>query len=116
MAGVRASVATERTATSKDKSLMVMLDRGLLRSHIFAADCLDNIIRRCAKKLRNYWELVDMVFSGKERFPLKHLGEDAPRTPNVHFNVVFLPGKHDFWCSIVSCGDIASHLRVLDTR
>ena len=57
-----------------------------------------------------------MVLAGEQRLALQHLGEDAPGTPNVHFHIVLLPCEHDFWGSVVSCGDIARHLRVLNSR
>lgn len=56
-----------------------------------------------------------MVLSGKERLALEHLGEDATSAPDIDFHVVFLPGEHDLGGSVVSGGDVASHLRVLDS-
>src|SRR5947209_2792331 len=88
----------------------------LLNSHVFAADRLDNIIWWCSKQFGNNGELVDVVFPREKRFSVQHFSKDAPSTPDIHFNIVFLPRKHDFRRSIVSCRDIAGHLRVLDTR
>jgi len=30
-------------------------------------------------------------------------------------DVVFLPGQHDLWCTVVACGYITRHLRILNT-
>lgn len=56
-----------------------------------------------------------MVLSGEERLALEHLGEDATSAPDIDFHVVLLPGEHDLGGSVVSGGDVASHLRVLDS-
>lgn len=56
-----------------------------------------------------------MVLAREERLALEHLGEDAARTPDIHFDVVFLPGEHDLGGSVVSGGNIAGHLGVLDS-
>jgi hypothetical protein len=56
-----------------------------------------------------------MIFTRKQGFALEHFGKDAACTPDVYLDVVFLPSEHDFWSSIVSCRDIASHLRILNT-
>lgn len=56
-----------------------------------------------------------MILSREQRFAFKHLSKDATSTPNINLDVVFLPGEHDFGGSVVSCGDITSHLRVLDS-
>ncbi len=67
---------------------------------------------------------------GKERFTLKHFCQYTSRAPHVDCSarlhgisssknktrtchVVFLPGQHDFGCSIVARRDISRHLRVL---
>lgn len=56
-----------------------------------------------------------MVLAGEERLALEHLGKDAAGTPNVHLDVVFLPCEHDFGGAVVSRGDVAGHLGVLDS-
>lgn len=56
-----------------------------------------------------------MVLSGEQRLALEHLGKDTSNTPDIDFNVVLLPGEHDFWSSVVSRRNITSHLRVLNT-
>jgi hypothetical protein len=53
------------------------------------------------------------VLSGKEGFALEHLGENAPRAPNVDSNIVFLPREHDLGGPIISRRHVASHLRIL---
>lgn len=55
-----------------------------------------------------------MVLAREQRFAFQHLRKDTSRAPNVHFHVVFLPCEHDLWRTIISCRDIACHLRVLD--
>lgn len=57
-----------------------------------------------------------MVLAGEQRLPLEHLGKDASRTPDIHLNIVLLPGKHDFRCAVVARRDVARHLRILDAR
>ena len=54
-----------------------------------------------------------MVFAGKEWFALHHLGKDTASTPNIDFDIVFLPGKHDFGGTIVPCRYVARHLWIL---
>ena len=56
-----------------------------------------------------------MVFAREERFALKHLRKDTTCAPYINLNVVLLPGEHNLWGAVVSCRDIARHLRVLDT-
>lgn len=84
-------------------------------SYVLAADALNDVVRWSAEQLGNDGELIDVVFAGEKRLALEHLGKDAACTPDVDLNVVFLPGEHDFWGAIVSCRDIARHLRVLDS-
>lgn len=57
-----------------------------------------------------------MILSWEKRLALQHLSEDAPRTPDINLDIVFLPCKHDLRRSVVSCRDISSHLGVLQTR
>ena len=84
-------------------------------SYVLTADGLDNIIRRGAQQLRNDGELVYVVLSGEQRLALKHLREDAPRTPDIDLHVVLLPREHDLGCSVVSRGNVSGHLGVLYT-
>ena len=55
------------------------------------------------------------VFPREQRFSLQHLRKNAARTPDINGDVVFLPGQHDFRCSIIPGWHIASHLRILNT-
>jgi hypothetical protein len=56
-----------------------------------------------------------MVLSREKRLALEHLSENAASTPDIDFNVVFLPGEHNLGSSVISCGNITSHLGVLDS-
>lgn len=56
-----------------------------------------------------------MVLAGEQRLALEHLGKDTSNTPDINFNIVLLPGEHDFRSSVVSRRDIAGHLGVLNT-
>src|ERR1700761_1216056 len=56
-----------------------------------------------------------MILSREKRFAFQHFGKDTTRAPNVNFDIVFLPCKHNFRGSVISCRNITSHLRVLDT-
>lgn len=56
-----------------------------------------------------------MVLAGEERLTLEHLSKNAPGTPDVDLDVVFLPCEHDLGGSVVSCRDVTGHLRVLDS-
>ena len=56
-----------------------------------------------------------MILSWEQWLALQHLSKDASRTPDIHLHVVLLPCKHDLRCPVVSCRDIASHLRILYT-
>jgi hypothetical protein len=56
-----------------------------------------------------------MVLSGKERLAIQHLSKDATGTPYIHLNIILLPRQHNFGSPVISRGDIASHLRILDT-
>lgn len=57
-----------------------------------------------------------MVLAGEEGFALEHLGENAAGTPDIDLDVVLLPREHDLGGAVVTSRDIASHLRILDTR
>jgi hypothetical protein len=59
--------------------------------------------------------LVDVILSGEQRLALEHLSKDAASTPDINFNIIFLPGEHNLGGSVVSCRDITGHLRVLDS-
>lgn len=56
-----------------------------------------------------------MIFSREEWLSFEHLCENAARTPDIYLDVIFLPREHDLWGAVVSCGDIASHLGILNT-
>lgn len=56
-----------------------------------------------------------MILAREERSTSQHLGEDAPRTPDIDLDVVLLPCQHDLGGTVVARRDVASHLGVLDT-
>jgi hypothetical protein len=56
-----------------------------------------------------------MILPREQRLALQHLGKDAARAPDVNFDVVLLPCEHDLGRAVVSRGNVAGHLRVLDT-
>lgn len=85
------------------------------QTHVLAADGLNHIIWGRTQQLRNDRKLVDMVLSREEWLSLQHLGEDAARAPNVDLHVILLPGEHDLGGTVISCGNVTSHLGVLDT-
>jgi hypothetical protein len=66
-------------------------------------------------KKKNMRKMTRTIFAREERLALEHLREDAAGTPDVHGNIVFLPCEHDLWCTVVSCRNVTSHLRILDT-
>ncbi len=53
------------------------------------------------------------VLSREERLSLEHLGKDAPRTPDIYCDVVFLPREHDLGSPIIASRHVARHLRIL---
>lgn len=57
-----------------------------------------------------------MVLSREKRLAFQHFGEDAACTPDINLNVVLLPSEHDLGGSVVTCGNIARHLGILDSR
>jgi hypothetical protein len=61
-------------------------------------------------------ELVYMILSWEERLALQHLCEDTPRTPDINLNIVLLPCEHDLRGSVISRGNVTSHLRILNSR
>ncbi len=85
-----------------------------LLTYIFAGNCLAHIIRRGAQKLGNHRELMDMVFPGKQRLALYHLGEDACCAPDIYFCIILPPCEHDLRCTVVSGCNISGHLGVLN--
>lgn len=56
-----------------------------------------------------------MILARKQRSTSQHLGEDAPRTPDIDLDVVLLPCQHDLGSTVVARRDVAGHLGVLDT-
>jgi hypothetical protein len=60
--------------------------------------------------------LIDVILSREQRFSFEHFGENATSTPDINFDVILLPCKHDFWGSVISGGNITSHLWVLNAR
>ena len=84
-------------------------------TNILAANSLDHIVRRSSKELCNNRKLIDMILSREERFSLNHLRENAGCAPDVHLHVVLLPCKHDLGGAVVSCRNVAGHLRILNT-
>jgi hypothetical protein len=55
-----------------------------------------------------------MIFTREERLPFQHLSEDTASAPNINFNVIFLPSKHDLWSTVISGRHVSRHLRVLN--
>lgn len=84
-------------------------------SYVFAANGLDNIIRRSTQKFCDDGKLVDVVLSREERLALEHFREDATCTPDINLNIVFLPCEHNLRCAVVAGGNVSGHLRVLYT-
>jgi hypothetical protein len=84
-------------------------------TYVLAANGLDNIVRWGSEQLGNDGELVDVVLSGEQRLTLEHLGENTSNTPDIDFNIVLLPGEHDFGGSVVSRRDVTGHLGILNT-
>ena len=76
---------------------------------------MNDIIWWGTKKFSDDGELINMIFSWEQRLALKHLSEDASSTPNVNLNIILLPCEHDLGCSVVSGGDVAGHLGILNT-
>mgnify|MGYP005989957065 CR=1 FL=1 len=56
-----------------------------------------------------------MILAGEEGLAFQHLGEDAASTPNVDLDIVFLPCEHDLRGSVISGGNVAGHLGVLNS-
>lgn len=86
------------------------------QTHVLARDGVDNIIRRCSQEFRDDGELVDVVLAGEQRLALEHLGKDAACAPDIDFDVVLLPRKHDLRGAVVPRRNVARHLGVLNPR
>ena len=56
-----------------------------------------------------------MVLAGEQWLALEHLCKNTAGTPDVHLYIIFLPREHDLRRSVVSGGDVASHLGILYT-
>lgn len=84
-------------------------------THVLATDGLDHIIGRRAEEVCDDGKLVDMVLAWEEWLALEHFSKDAACAPDVNFDIVLLPREHDLRGAVVSCRDISSHLRVLNT-
>lgn len=84
--------------------LAFSLGQGLHKAKsVLAANGLDHILGRRAEQFGDDGELIDVILAREERLPLEHLSKNATCTPDIDFDVVFLPREHDFWCTIVSC-------------
>lgn len=57
-----------------------------------------------------------MVPPRKKWLPLQHFSEDASCTPNINMFVISLACKHGFRGPVVSGGNVARHLRFLNSR
>lgn len=84
-------------------------------SYVFTGNGLHNIIWWSSQQLCDDGELVDMVLSREQGLSIQHFSKDATGAPYVHFNIIFLPCKHDLGRSVVSGRDIAGHLRILES-
>lgn len=84
-------------------------------AYVLTRNGVDDIVRGGSQQLGDDGELVDVILSGKQRLTLQHLGKDAAGTPDVYLDVILLPGEHDLGRSVVSRGDVAGHLGILDT-
>ena len=98
----------------RNVSILLKQNREGGKTYIFTSNSIDHIIRRCPKELGDDGELVDVVLAGEEWLALEHLSKDAASTPDIHLDIVFLPGEHDFGSSVVSSRNVARHLGVLD--
>jgi len=84
-------------------------------SYVFATDGLNNVIWRSTKELCDDRELVDVVLSREQRLAFEHFRKDAACTPDINFDIVFLPCEHNFWCAVVAGRNVSSHLGILYT-
>ena len=106
------------TAQSEGSAANCQLYRAIPKEevlYVFAADGLNDIIRWCTQELCDDGELVDVVLARKKWLSFKHLREYASCAPYIYLYIIFLPCEHYLWGTIVSCRDVASHLRVLNT-
>lgn len=56
-----------------------------------------------------------MILPREQWLPFQHLRKYATGTPYIDLNIILLPREHDLGGAVVSCRDVACHLRVLDT-
>lgn len=76
---------------------------------------MNDILRWASQKLSDDGELIDVVLAWEEWLSFQHFSKDTTGAPDIDLDVVFLPGKHDFWSTVVSCGDVSGHLWILDS-
>lgn len=57
---------------------------------------------------------MHVVLAREQGLTLEHLGKNASCTPNVHLDVVLLPGEHDLGGTVVAGRHVTRHLGVLD--
>jgi hypothetical protein len=84
-------------------------------SYVLTGDGVNNIIWWRSQKLGDYRELVDVILPWEKRLAFQHLCEDTSSTPDINLDIVLLPCEHNLRGSVVSRGDISSHLGILDT-
>lgn len=84
-------------------------------THVGRTDSLDDLVWWRSEQLCDDGELVDVILAREQRSTSQHLGEDAPRTPDIDLDVVLLPCQHDLGGTVVARRDVAGHLGVLDT-
>lgn len=82
-------------------------------SYILIVDVFHDFCGWLSQELSNQGEMVYIVLSREENFSQNHLRQNTSDAPDIYSIGVFLPSQYDLWSSIVSCGDIASHLLVL---
>ena len=83
---------------------------------IFACNGVDYIVGWSSEKLCDDRELIDVILAREEWFAFQHFCKYAPSAPDIHFDIVLLPGQHDLWRPVVPRRNIAGHLRILDSR
>lgn len=77
---------------------------------------MNDIVWRCAQEFCNDGELIDVVLAGEQGLSLEHLSKDTASRPDIDLNVVLLPSEHNLGSSVVSRGNVASHLGILYSR
>ena len=82
---------------------------------ILARNGVNHVVWGSPEEFRDDGELVDVVLAREERLAFKHLGEDAAGAPDVDLDVILLPGEHDLGGTVVPRGDVAGHLRILNS-